>query len=242
MTIKRFFITIAASVSALLLPLSGFSADYKLNVQNFKELRVVDGIAVDYCCHPDSAGWAVFTCDPDMASQIMFNNNKERLSVQTASEDGRIVEGTPRVRVYSSALCMVENSGDSTVVVHNLVPIQTFKAKLIGNGSIYVHGIHANSVEAGIVTGNGNIAIDGKAQKAKYHNVGTGSISARNLDAAQVKCIIISNGKIECSASKKLNIVGMGSGRVEYHGNPESVSNSSIGVKAINADKTEVEP
>ena len=52
----------------LLLVAFSVSADevaaYRLKVQNFSELTVVDGVAVDYHCRQDSIGWAVFLPPP----------------------------------------------------------------------------------------------------------------------------------------------------------------------------------
>ena len=57
------------------------TTDYKLDVHDFSELVVVDGINVDYFCKPDSAGIAVFSCEPEMASHIMFSQKNDRNDV-----------------------------------------------------------------------------------------------------------------------------------------------------------------
>ena len=62
-------------------------ARYTMNVANFNALTVVDGIGVDYHCNADSAGWVVFTADPDLASKISFTNNKEHLRIQTLADE-----------------------------------------------------------------------------------------------------------------------------------------------------------
>ena len=59
---------------------------YELNVNEFHELKVVDGINVVYSCNPDSAGKAVFTCQASQASAFIFNNKKGKLSMQVSTE------------------------------------------------------------------------------------------------------------------------------------------------------------
>lgn len=86
-----FFLTILCCVAGLR---ADESAAYKLNVQNFSELTVVDGVAVDYYCQPDSAGWAVFSCTPDKAASIMFENKAERLTVRSAADE-KTIDGLP---------------------------------------------------------------------------------------------------------------------------------------------------
>ena len=46
--------------------------NYDLNIGEFSELRVLDGINVDYTCATDSAGRVFFDCQPDLASAFIF--------------------------------------------------------------------------------------------------------------------------------------------------------------------------
>lgn len=207
-------------------------ADYKLNVQNFCELTVVDGVPVEYYCNPDSAGWAVFSCPPELASQIMFSNNAERLTVRT-SADEKPIPGIPVIKVYSASLRKVENSGDSLLRVMGIVPVKEFKARQIGNGCIELNNIDCTSFEGNITAGHGSLKIEGKSEKAKLSNVSTGPIDAKGLHTSNVNCFVLGTGDIECSPSGQLKIYGAGSGKVLYYTTPEKISQRSIGVKAI---------
>lgn len=204
---------------------------HRIFVDTFTELTVVDGVNVDYYCRPDSAGWAVFVCEPEMAPKITFSNNSRRLSIQTDADEVALV-GVPRVTVYSTSLVKVENSGDSLLRVFVTEPVKTFKAKQIGNGSLEVHNIKADHVDAGITAGKGSLSIDGTAAKATISNVSTGPIDASKLDADEVKCVIFGTGDIDCSPKDKLRIYGAGSGAIYYHVNPAKIANRGIGVKA----------
>ncbi len=209
---------------------------YELDVNDFMELKVVEGLNVDYKCVPDSAGKAVFTTTPDLASVLMLANNKGKLEMQI-STDGINYKGLPTITVYSNFLTRVENSGDSTVRVLSVAPGPQFKAKVIGNGRLVVRNISATQVDASLSTGNGQIVLYGKCQSAKYGLTGTGSIQADGLKAVSVKCRSTGTGTIGCNVSETLMVVGMGSGKIYYTGNPEKITSRSVGLKVIPLDE-----
>ncbi len=209
---------------------------YRLNVENFDELTIVDGVNVDYRVNPDSIGYAVFTCDASMASNISFSNKNNHLTIRTNADEYDI-PNVPLVTVYSATLHKIENSGDSLVRVFNPVKVETFKAKQIGNGNIEVYNVNANNVDAGITAGKGHITISGTTTRARLRNVSTGPIYAANLHAKSVKCFVFGTGNIDCYPSDNLTAYGAGSGKVFYHFKPEKVSNRGIGVRIIPSEE-----
>lgn len=48
---------------------------FTVEVKEFDELKVVDGINVEYFCDPSKAGKVEFESTPQMASSIMFQPN-----------------------------------------------------------------------------------------------------------------------------------------------------------------------
>lgn len=212
---------------------------YELDIKDFTELMVVDGVNVDYKSNPDSAGKAVFHASSDIASVIMFSNNgKQKLEVKlTEAETSVEYNNLPTVTIYSKFLTKVTNRGDSTVRILSVSPGPNFKAQLEGNGRLVVRDIDTNSVEGSIFTGNGVLVINGKCSSAKLNNKGVGSIQADGLDAEMVKCVQIGTGYVGCSASKELTIYGA-SGKVYYKGSP-LIKNRSIGIKVFSLDSEE---
>lgn len=213
-------------------------ADYALEVQDFTSLKVTDGINVEYHCSADSAGWVYFTCEPTLSQSLLFTNNKSQLLIQLDLDPGARHD-LPTLHVYSSSLAKVENAADSTITVNNNIPVQQFKVKLIGNGNIIVHGIEAGAVDASISTGNGHIVLTGTAGRAKLSSVGTGPIEAGQLSTRNTKVILLGTGNIDCNATESLSIYGAGSGKVYYVGNPEKITNRSLGVKAFPMDSND---
>ena len=206
---------------------------YTLNFENFDELQVVDGVNVDYSISTDSAGLVTFSAEPALADILFFETGNGRLKIQVATDDQGPVYGLPTVRVYSAMLSKVENSGDSTVTVSLSGAVPSFKARVVGNGTVVVRGIYTNNAEGRISTGHGHLVMQGRAARVKLSNVGTGPIEAGALEAKEVKCWLLGTGPIDCFATENLSIVGAGSGKVYYKGNPSKVTNRTLGVKAI---------
>ena len=204
---------------------------YELDVNEFHELKVVDGINVVYSCNPDSAGKAVFTCPSSQAAAFMFNNKKGRLSMHLSTESVGTAN-LPVVHVYSSYLTRVENSGDSLVKVVNIAQGPKFAAKLIGNGRIVVRDVKATEVTAAISTGHGTLVITGECEHANFNFMGTGVIQADELEAQTANVKAGGTGSIGLWAVKSFTVMGAGSTKVYFKGNPE-IKNRSVGLKTF---------
>lgn len=227
---KHIFITLL-TLAAPIIGMGQSTQRYELKVNDFKELRVDNHIPVDYYCNPDSAGYAVFTATDAQAGWVLFDNNgRGKLSVQTDT-DYPAGEKMPRIRVYSSSLEKVVNSGDSLVKVYNLPAADKFKAVLIGNGRLSVPGVEASTVEASIHSGNGQLTIEGRCTEAKLHLVGTGTILADRLEAVKVKATVVGTGYIGCSPSEAITVMGAGSGSVLYRQAPPTIKSRGVGIK-----------
>ena len=227
---KHIFITLL-TLAAPIIGMGQSTQRYELKVNDFKELRVDNDIAVDYYCNPDSAGYAVFTATDAQSGWVLFDNNgRGKLSVQTDT-DYPAGAKMPRIRVYSSSLEKVVNSGDSLVKVYNLPAADKFKAVLIGNGRLSVPGVEASTVEASIHSGNGQLTIEGRCTEAKLHLVGTGTILADRLEAVKIKATVVGTGHIGCSPSEAITVMGAGSGSVLYKQAPPTIKSRGVGIK-----------
>lgn len=224
-----------ATVFGAVFSVSAQSGLYKLDVGDFSELKVSDGINVEYYNSIDSAGWAYFECDPATAQMLMFTNKKNTLTIQVAS-DGVVVKDLPTVKVYSMTLQKVENSGDSLVTVKRMVPVREFKGSVVGNGTLVVDDVRTHKASFAVRTGNGHLVANGTTRQANLRNVGTGKLEASGLQAEDVKCNILGTGPIDCNASVALSVSGAGTGKVFYGGTPSKISNHSFGVKIISVD------
>lgn len=222
---------ITIALLSLTIAIATFAAPFALNVKDFSELKVVDGINVIHKCLPDSAGWVCFDGDESIAPQILFSNDKNKLKIELAN-DGQPIPNLPVIHVYSSFLAQAENSGDSTLTILAPKPAASLKLRIIGNGTIVAKDIHATKAEGKIDTGKGHLVMTGKVQNVKLSNTGTGRIEAGSLQAETGKCSILGTGPIDCAVSQELTIVGLGSGTVYIKGKP-TIKNRTIGVKVV---------
>lgn len=219
------------AIAALLCSAVAFAdsgiAPYELNVKEFDELKVVDGINVEYFCNPEKAGLVAFEASPDVASAIIFEpNGKGKLEVKLAVRDQKYTN-LPTVRVYSSYLTKIENDGDSTLNVVSLKEGPELEVKLVGNGRINVRGIKVARLNTSLATGKGTIVVDGSATEAKLSLWGTGEVDASDLLAKNISAKLMGTGWIKCWAIDKLNVSGMGTGAVSHKGNP------AVSIKAL---------
>lgn len=203
---------------------------YNLKVNDFAELKVVDDINVIYRNHPDSVGQVVFFATPDQASSLIFQPDGAKLDVRLSSEVASNPQDIPTVTVYSSYLTRAENDGKSHLVVENVASGPKFKCVLVGNGRLTAKNLSFSTVEASLMTGNGEIVVSGEADIAKLSSTGTGQIQADELKVREAKCRIVGTGSIGVNASESLTVSGMGSGTVYYIGNP-AMKNRTLGVK-----------
>jgi hypothetical protein len=208
---------------------------YAVNVGDFGELQVVDGINVIYTCSTDSAGIVTFETTADKAPMILFSNDKNALKIQLQT-DGNMVKSLPTVHVRSTFLSKVDNSGDSTITVESPAASADIKLRVVGNGTIVAHGLHSTCVEGKIDTGRGHLVLQGVAQWVKLRNVGSGAIEAGNLKADKGSLLISGTGSVDCYVTSELNIKGLGSGKVYLKGTP-TVKNRTLGtVKVVNVE------
>lgn len=224
---KHIFISLILAAAAI----AGLHAEtYSINVGEFNRLKVIDGVNVDYHCSSDSAGIVTFECaDPQAASFIGMSNRDQELSISYTTT-GTTHPNLPTVKVYSSFLTKVENSGDSLVRVMSVVPCPNFSVSQIGNGRVVVRDISATRVRAKINTGNGNVVLYGKCTEAVLNMTGTGILQADGLEAATVKVSAYGTGSVGCWARELLKIHGIGSTKIYYKGEP-AVRNRAVGVK-----------
>ncbi|MBO4965500.1 MAG: DUF2807 domain-containing protein [Muribaculaceae bacterium] len=226
---------------SLLLPVIMFGRenDYEVNLGQFDRLEIEDNVNVIYRCVPDSTGYAAWSGEERFADAFIFSNNKGKLRIQVQTDD---VDdpALPVLHLYSDFMTQVSTSSALVTRIEEPAPNPSFKATLIGNGTLIVHGINCTKLNATLNTGNGQITLTGTAREAKYKMVGTGTIQADMLEAQRVKCNILGSGSIGCWPVESLSVSGIGSTKIYYRGTPD-VSKSGGG-KLFRLDATEEDP
>lgn len=232
---NRFFryLIAATAIAVTTLTITAQSRSYTLDVGDFSELRVRDGINVDYSCSADSAGKVSFECDPEIASSIMFTNKGGQLTVQL-SDPQMLPAGAvrPTLRVHSRFLTKVFNTSDSTLRVLSMKESPKFEALQEGNGRLVLRAVNSNEVKLTLRLGHGTLVAAGECQQAKIHFTGTGLIQADELEANEISINCSGTGSIGVNPKEQLSVFGAGSTTVYYLGEPK-IRNRTLGVKVL---------
>lgn len=210
--------------------------NYKLDVGQFDKVKVLDNVNVVYRCNPDSTGMVQFRGAKEFADAFILSPKNGTLKIQVTTEDVGHPD-LPVLYIYSDFLTSVENASSFSVTVEDPAPCAEFSVKQIGNGSINVEGIKANTVKASITTGNGTVNISGSCKEAELNMLGTGMIAADRLEAEEVKCKILGGGNIGCWPIDKLNVKGIGSTKIYYKGDPKVKKSGGGKVFRLPADR-----
>lgn len=230
----KIFKTLAAAVALLAAP-AVMAEVFAVNVGEFSEVNVGDGIGVTVKCNPDSAGTVVFECPPNVAPYILLSNDKRTLKVQLQN-DAQLPRRLPRLTVYSQFVDKVSNSGDSIVNVVDPAPSGSIKLVITGNGNIVGRGLHSTVVEGQTMAGRGKLVLEGRANMLKLRTVGAGSIEAGTLVADRADVFMGGTGSVDCNVTGELTVKGLGSGKVYCKGKPK-IKNRTLGtVKVIEID------
>lgn len=232
---------------SLLVTLSAYGAGdepvqkFELDVKDFSQLVVDDGLNVEYHSNDDMAGKAVFSAPKSIADKILFENNgKGKLLIQKSfHEETELVSDLPTIKVYSRFLKSITNNGDSTVRALEVRPTMEMNATVVGNGRLVVRDVDCSKFSGSIKTGNGTLVVTGKCAEAVLSNTGTGAIQADNLRAGNVSCRFFGTGTTGCWATGTLTVKGMMKGKLYYRDTPARIRNFSVGVKIYSLEGTE---
>lgn len=208
-----------------------------LKVDRFQKIRVIGPLNVDCVYHPDSVGYIII--DAKKASNISWveastSGNKLKLQLRLPDDMRQgvipVESDLPSVRVYTNYLTYVSNEGDSIVRVITSTNVPSFTARLIGNGYLSVRGIDTEKLNVELITGNGTLAVKGKADEEIIRLAGVGTIEADGVESRAAKVRLTGSGNIGVHATEKLKILGAGSGTIYIKGAPEISRKMALGI------------
>lgn len=210
---------------------------YKVKVGPFEELRIVSPINVNYVASADSAGMAVFECDPALAPVIMFNNKKGELSVEVS--EGAKDKALPTVTVYSRFLNKATNLADSTLRLVKVAEGPRISLTQEKNGALIAPALKIAEVHATQRLGKGSLTIGGEAERGKFTLIGPGLLDAVELKTGESSIKVGGNGIVKVWAVNKLDLLGAGSTTV-YYRDAKEFKNRSVGTTLIRIEENDL--
>lgn len=194
--------------------------EFTLPVGQFSKVQVDDNVNVIYIGGDGTPSRVRYEGDQDFARAFIITQKGDKLRIQVETE---FVENPnlPTLYIYSDFLKSASISSESTLKIDASAPCSEISLSLMGNGTIVANNMKATKISAAVKTGNGTISIQGHCQTAKFTMLGSGTIQADQLEATEVNCTVIGNGSIGCWPVNKLKVLGVGTTKIYYKGDPE---------------------
>lgn len=224
---KKALATIA--IIASVISLQAACRWHELQVGAFSSLEIENDLEVTCKFTPDSVGYVRFMCDDAHSDAFIFDKTKPtRLKIMISPD---FIDNIPEttILVYTDSLKHVRSSSSRTVRIEPQDHVSKFKGVLIGNGNLTIDNISAGHVTGVLATGNGTVAISGRAKTSVLKLTGTGCIQAQMLESDKVVCHVFGGGDIFCMPFQELILKGLGSTRVHYRGKPAKIKKSGFG-------------
>lgn len=209
------------SLAILLISVLSLNAkEFTLPVGQFSKIQVDDDVNVVYIGGDGSPSRVRYEGDKKFAKAFIITQKGDKLRIQVETEFVADPD-LPTLYVYSDFLKNASISSESTLKIDAAAPCSEISLSLMGNGTIVANNMRATKISAAVKTGNGTISIQGHCQTAKFTMLGSGTIQADQLEATEVNCTAIGNGSIGCWPVNKLKVLGVGTTKIYYKGDPE---------------------
>ncbi|HZY36787.1 MAG TPA: head GIN domain-containing protein [Mucilaginibacter sp.] len=134
-----------------------------------------------------------------------------------------------KVVVYITAQQLSEftASGSTNAVFEGAVTANSLALRTRGSASI--KGQITVKFLEGRVSGSGEIAVSGSADKSAVKVSGSGHFTGKQLVTAESSVLVSGSGQADVNANDKIDATVHGSGVVSYTGQPKTVSRSTSG-------------
>ncbi|KAA1246925.1 head GIN domain-containing protein [Aquimarina sp. RZ0] len=116
-------------------------------------------------------------------------------------------------------ITQVSLSGSGDIYTEDIIKINSFKTRVSGSGDIRL-SIEARDIESS-VSGSGDLTLKGITESLKCNVTGSGDVKAFDLKAKNVDASVTGSGDIKITSTHSLKARVIGSGDIDYQGNPE---------------------
>ncbi|GAA4114209.1 head GIN domain-containing protein [Aquimarina addita] len=110
-------------------------------------------------------------------------------------------------------------AGSGDINSEAVIKSNDFTTKISGSGDIKL-AVEATNIES-FITGSGDIKLKGATENLICKVTGSGGLSAYDLNAKKVEASLTGSGDIEITVIQALKARVIGSGDIDYKGNPE---------------------
>lgn len=186
-----------------------------------RTLSTFDGVDLsidaEVILHTDSVYHVEITAQPNILDVISTKVNGNMLRIgfsrEVCKHDGITVH------VYAPVYVEAALSGSGSITSADSMTVNGFKINVSGSGKVTVSNLDAVHVNA-IISGSGEVQLNGTAQLLDSDISGSGQLSAFGLPVNSCDAALSGSGSVEVNASQTITGSISGSGTIYYKNNP----------------------
>lgn len=175
-------------------------------------------------------GKVTIKAEENLIKHIVTENRGNKLVVK--AEDGYSLlpsKGNIEVVVPFKDLESVSLSGSGRIKIKedDSIKANRFTAAVSGSGSIFLNV--ESAILKGKIAGSGSLNLSGTTTDLDYEVVGSGTLKAYLLKSKNVTVKLVGSGRTEVHCEGVLNAKLIGSGTINYKGEPEKEDVTTVG-------------
>lgn len=184
-----------------------------------------------------SSSFAVIEADENLQDLIVTNVSGDKLIIETRNGDCLYPTHPVEIRIKTPSVSQIVLNGSGNVYCNGLISEELF-LRLSGSGDMHFTEINAVSATLELegsgnidfgtnvedlyaeCEGSGEIRLNGEARNSELRVIGSGHLRASQLNTDICIAFINGSGTIDTDVNISLDVTIMGSGTVNYYGNP----------------------
>ncbi|HPM12011.1 MAG TPA: head GIN domain-containing protein [Bacteroidales bacterium] len=144
-------------------------------------------------------------------STLVIKNKPLRVALRNSCANIKITMPT--------SISSVQVSGSGNVTVHDCVS-KDLELNISGSGNISAESSEQLETVEAIISGSGNIELQGTGTSVDAVVSGSGNITCKDFVAQRTDCTISGSGDVKTHTVERLDVTISGSGNVTYYGKP----------------------
>jgi hypothetical protein len=188
---------------------SGVSSRERRRVDDFHSVEIKTGVDVH------------FTRGDDTGVELSGDDNLLKLIRTDVSRGVLTISSTESYRTRSPLTVFLTGPSLSSVAMH-------------GAGDIKLTDLKENDFSMQL-NGSGEVSASGSARQFNVLLNGSSDVDAEELVSENANIQILGSGDLKVNARQSLDVSIIGSGNVEYYGNPEKINRQIIGSGEVEA-------
>jgi hypothetical protein len=183
----------------------------EINVSGFFDVELVNGTEGKISIEGESNLLEYIECKVD--------GNTLKIGVERGKRISTSMGKSIRVTVPFESLSEVTLAGSGNVTSKNTIKSDSFTTTLSGSGDVRLN-IEAKTATAK-VTGSGDMVLKGKSSALTAEVTGSGDMDAFGLESGNVDAQVTGSGNCKVTCNDFLKALVLGSGDIDYKGEPK---------------------